>query len=84
MSEGVDDQKALSRCLIPCESRGELPEKQELEAAVVFGMVAAVWDVAGCLLLMEEIRAKTLMGKRQFERKLMVTEERQGIPGGGP
>lgn len=82
MSEGVDDQKALSRCFIPCKSRGELPEKQELEVAVVFGMVAVLWDVAGCLLLM--IRVKTLMGKRQFERKLMVTEERQGIPGGGP
>lgn len=42
------------------------PEKQELEVAVVFGMVAVVWDVAVCLLLMEEIRVKTLMGKRQF------------------
>ena len=51
--------------LYPVKVEGR-PEKQELEVAVVFGMVAVVWDVAVCLLLMEEIRVKTLMGKRQF------------------
>lgn len=51
--------------LYPVKVEGK-PEKQELEVAVVFGMVAVVWDVAVCLLLMEEIRVKTLMGKRQF------------------
>ena len=37
--------------LYPVKVEGR-PEKQELEVAVVFGMVAVVWDVAVCLLLM--------------------------------
>lgn len=57
-------RRSFLGALCPMKVEGR-PEKQELEAAEVFGMVAVVWDVAGCLLLMEEIRVKTLMGKRQ-------------------
>lgn len=56
-------RRSFLGALYPVKLEGR-SEKQELEAAEVFGTVAVVWDVAGCLLLMEEIRVKTLMGKR--------------------
>ena len=49
MSEGVDGQKPLSRCFIPCESRGETREAGA-------GGSCGVWDGGsglgcGCLLI---------------------------------